>query len=241
MRIIFLADFIRRSTRRLNVFCFTRDEDSSCASLFISIFTFSFGWLSLSATADDNQNYKQRLDYANADLVQAIAERQVEIFGKSAQAPSKSVEAKILNVFGLVESYCAIEMKKLVDRKSTYAKKDAHVNAWGGLLALLGGVAGYAPVKAVLMGVGISSSGGSNSVLGGMANSFSDQQDSTSTEISTLKSNFSAGVSRYSSIAASDDLLGTRRFNVLTEIKAACDGFSVSNSPTQSLQPEANL
>lgn len=169
---------------------------------------------------------KAQVEAANVKLIDSIAEGRSLSAGAKPVAPSKKIEKEVLVMYSSVESYCALQKKDLAARHAALTKKDAHLNAWGGLLALIGGVAAYAPVKAVLMGVGISSSGGSNSIFGSMVSSTQKEATTTTNDLNSLRSSYTAGVDAYESINANDDLLGTKRFNALTQIKAACDGLS---------------
>lgn len=190
------------------------------------LIVFSTNPASHAATTADNPESELDNEYAN--LINIIAQKNTS--STDSQSPSLDIEKSIFKAYDLTERHCATQINKLTTQKAIYEKKDAHVNAWGGLVALIGGVASYAPVKAVLMGVGISSSGGSNSVLGGMANSFNGQASNINTEISSLKSSFEISSLAYANITSKDDPTGTRRFYAITRLRARCDGLTALSS-----------
>jgi hypothetical protein len=136
-----------------------------------------------------------------------------------------AVEQGLQDAYLEIEHACAVNMRSLQTALATDERKGAHVNAWGGLLALVGGVTVYAPAKAVLMGIGISSSGGSSSVLGGLASSVGKRTESSTQAMRTLKQAYASAVDGYEAILPEKDPGGTKRFSALVRLRAACDGL----------------
>jgi hypothetical protein len=145
--------------------------------------------------------------------------------------PTPTTEKAILDYYTTVENHCAIKIAALQAEVDTGTKKEAHVNAWGGVLTLLGGVAVYPPVKAVLMGIGISSSGGSNSVLGGVAGSLATSVTTTKAQVDDLKANYDKSRGAYEAIATGTDSTVVSRYNALVHLMAICDGLDASSKP----------
>jgi len=88
-------------------------------------------------------------------------------------------------------SYCGNVVAGLKRQTTELKAKQTRTNAWGVVVALIGGVAAYAPAKTILMAVGISSGNDSNSVLGAVSNSFGTQANVTQKEIDDLQKKIS--------------------------------------------------
>ena len=160
---------------------------------------------------------------ANAAHGAEVAPAAAEI--TAAADASADVEEQLQSAYSSIERSCATNLAVLSARQASDQEKSAHVNAWGALVALIGGVTVYAPAKVLLMGIGISSSGGSNSVLGGLASSVSADATASKAAIDALKLAYAAAVNAYDAIPVVQDSLGIARYKALTRIQASCDGL----------------
>jgi len=137
-----------------------------------------------------------------------------------------AVNILILKHYAAVESYCALKKAKYISEQDANTKKESHITAWGQLITLIGGVTVYVPGKAILMGLGIGSSGGgSGSVLGGMVNSINGSDDLTKNAEASLVSGYETAIKAFDAIQAGSDADGMGRFKLLLQAKAACDGL----------------
>lgn len=132
------------------------------------------------------------------------------------------VETEILDRRRSVQAFCGLQRVALVNKKAAGEKKESHINAWGALVTLIGGVTGYAPAKTVLMGIGISANGGENSVLGGLATSVQEGNALTQAEMDQLGKNFDEASKNFKDIDPATDPSGYKRYNALEDITAAC-------------------
>lgn len=139
---------------------------------------------------------------------------------------SIEIEKKVFDFNLQVERDCAIKLIVLEDQLSKYNRKEAHANAYGALITLIGGVTVYAPAKAVLMGIGISSAGGSNSVLGGLAMSLGENATLSQQHIDSLKKEYSSSMQKYRDIDKENDKHGLKRLDILAMAQAGCDGLT---------------
>jgi hypothetical protein len=198
-----------------------------CKPLVLVILFIHIGFVSPFAFASDSllTTVTAQMEKNTQSLIGAVG---TQVASKAATTTS-TLESQIIATYVNTEQYCALQMSALTAQKAQDDKKNAHVSAWGGLIALIGGVTVYAPAKAVMMGIGISSSGGSGSVLGGMASSLSSDATRATGEISSLKANYIAAVSLYNSIT--DDPTGVKRLSALTQVRAVCDGLATITAP----------
>lgn len=154
-----------------------------------------------------------------------------------ANNPSAEIEELVGKNALKVERYCAAVVRSLTSQLTELNAKQIRTNAWGGIVALIGGVTVYAPAKAVFMGIGISSSGGGNSIMGGVANSFGTQVTVTQSRIDTLQNNYNSLITAYTGIDASTDKNGAKRGAALLMARGACDDLYPAASNTTPPKP----
>jgi hypothetical protein len=142
--------------------------------------------------------------------------------GTLSNTDKEKVEKEILDRRRGVQAFCGLQRVALVNKKAAGEKKESHINAWGALVTLIGGVTGYAPAKTVLMGIGISANGGENSVLGGLATSVQEGNDLTQGQLDQLGKNFDEATKNFKDIDPASDPSGYKRYNALEDITAAC-------------------
>jgi hypothetical protein len=166
---------------------------------------------------------RQRLDKDRSVKDAFFSEKKVaDDNGTLSDTDKVNVEKAILDRRRNVQAFCGLQRVALVNKKAAGEKKESHINAWGALVTLIGGVTGYAPAKTVLMGIGISANGGENSVLGGLATSVQEGNDLTQAQLDQLGKNFDEATKNFKDIDPASDPSGYKRYNALEDITAAC-------------------
>jgi hypothetical protein len=141
----------------------------------------------------------------------------------------ESIEDKLILLYKEVQRDCSLQLIGYESQSSRTTRNQAHLNAIGALIALIGGVTVYAPAKTVLMGIGISSAGGSNSVIGDLASNQHDRTTLSQQHIDDLKSQYTKSIAEYKDIKLEADPRGTKRFYTLMDAQAGCMGLSTVN------------
>ncbi len=107
-----------------------------------------------------------------------------------------------------VENHCAFVEQSLTSQINGFTHKEATWNAVGELVTVIGGVTVYAPGKAILIALGISSSGGGNSIIGGLATSDENMIKVAQAQINSVQTNYQASFAKYNDIKPETDKNG---------------------------------
>lgn len=139
----------------------------------------------------------------------------------------EKTEDDIFEYYLATQRECTTALLNLEAKRSGHMNLRTKVNAVGALITLIGGVTVYAPAKAVLMGIGISSSGGADSVLGGIATNQNDGITLSEEHIRSLRTDYTAAIKAYQAIEKSGDVRGAKRLDALTFAAAGCSGLTL--------------
>lgn len=140
-------------------------------------------------------------------------------------AERQEVESKVIVFYREVQKDCWSKLIELKTESSSSTKKQAYFNAIGAFVALIGGVIAYAPAKTVLMGIGISSAGGSNSVIGELSNREGTNKTLSQQNIDDLTAQYSRSITEYKSIVKDEDSTGAKRLDALIDAQSGCMGL----------------
>ncbi|WP_156397956.1 MULTISPECIES: hypothetical protein [unclassified Duganella] len=181
-------------------------------------------WAATSAFTTAIASADQKIEASRTQLAKVLA----GVAHKTALTDDEhtSIEREIIRFYMEVQQGCALRLAELQTKRIDGTERQANLNAWGALVTLIGGVTAYAPAKAVLMGVGISSGNNSTSVLGGVANSISSEVTLTQSQIEELRRGYLDAIGKYERIRPENDGKGTDRGNALISASAACVGLS---------------
>jgi len=147
----------------------------------------------------------------------------------SSKTNSAELETSLQDYYREVAEYCGSQMNKYQALLHKYQLKQAGINAGGGFVTLLGGVATHPAVKAVLMGLGISSTG-SSTVTTGVSNLYGAQVTADEKAIAAMRTQYQTHVKEYEAKDATSDPTGRVRFNALLGAYAACAGLEGAGS-----------
>lgn len=177
--------------------------------------------------ATQSLELSNRTELSKSKMFSAIAKLEsLNLEGEPVPTADKlSAEEAILDFYGNVQAECALQLNRLETSRDGFAKTKASLTAWGSLVTLIGGVTAYAPAKAILMGVGISS-GHDSSVLGGLVGSADDSRVLSQTTIDNLRKGYVAAVTKFNTESSTSDPTGYKRKILIIELRSACVGLS---------------
>lgn len=160
---------------------------------------------------------------------------------KDFETTSKEVETAVSLSFSQTLKYCQSYIDPIKHKINNDKTNQAYTNATFGVITLLGSVAGYAPVKTVLVGLGVSGSS-NGSVSTTVSNYYSDATGDDFNELLARQTKLTELLDKYGKDPYSKDTdpTGNNRGTLLIMMSAACDGTIILPSdPSAKLQQVA--
>lgn len=144
---------------------------------------------------------------------------------KDFETTSKEVETAVSLSFSQTLKYCQSYIDPIKHKINNDKTNQAYTNATFGVITLLGSVAGYAPVKTVLVGLGVSGSS-NGSVSTTVSNYYSDATGDDFNELLARQTKLTELLDKYGKDPYSKDTdpTGNNRGTLLIMMSAACDG-----------------
>lgn len=139
-------------------------------------------------------------------------------------------EAALAETYDDLQKLCAQSFEDLTRDHERYAAAEARTNIIGNFITLLSVVTAYAPGKTILAGIGMAS-GSPGSVASSTTQFFSNKASADKSTLERLRTELDRALDRYDVIVPATDLLGTRRFNILSRAKGICLGLTPEEVP----------